>query len=421
MNLKMLSWICLLGFGLSQTAYARLHVEIAGGGASGIPIAIMPFQFEGNGELSEIIKADLKTSGLFKPQKELAGADEVVNGRVEKIGSGYRVSFELVDVVKQRAGGGSSPLLAMHFDNIQPTQFRSLAHHISDRIFEKLIGVKGIFSTRIAYISEINGGLKGGNIQTIEVADYDGYNPRSLYRSHAPLLSPNWSPDGKKIAFVSYEKERQGINIIDVASGRVTRVSQYPGINSAPAWSPDGRMLALVLSKDGGPKIYTLDVITNQLSKITGGPGADTEPAWSQDGRSIVFTSDRGGKPQIYRVTLGGGNVERLTFRGNYNSTPSLTPDGKNVVTLHRDEEGLFSIAVHSLSSGAVRILTGASLNESPRLAPNGMMVIYSALEGGQRVLGAVTLDGRLKIRLPAQEGEVKEPAWSSFVSMQRL
>lgn len=416
MNLKMLLWSLVLCLPLSQMAHARLHVEISGGGASGIPIYIKPFGSEVNGELSEVIKADLKTSGLFKPQQDLASVDNVVQGRLEKTNGGYRVSFELIDAVKQKAGSTGS-LLSVHFDNVKPNEFRALAHHMSDRIFEKLIGVKGIFSTRIAYVSVLEGSK--GSVQTIEVADYDGYNPRSLYRSQGPLLSPNWSPDGKKIAFVSYEKERQGINIVDVASGRVERVSQYPGINSAPAWSPDGRTLALVLSKDGSPKIYTLDVGTNQLSRITSGPGADTEPTWSLDGRSIVFTSDRGGKPQIYRVRLGGGEVERLTFRGNYNSTPSLTPDNKHVVTLHRDEEGLFSIAVHALNSGTVRVLTQASLNESPRLAPNGMMVIYSALEGGRRVLGAVTLDGRLKIRIPAQEGEVKEPAWSSFVAMQ--
>lgn len=417
MNLKKFLVYCVLCWGVNGVSHARLHVEISGSGASGIPIAIMPFNAEVNGELSDIIKADLKNSGLFKPQKELEGADDWVKGRVEKTNAGYKVSFELVDTVKQKAGGGSAPLLSMTFDNVKPNEFRALAHHISDRIFEKLIGVKGIFSTRIAYVSVLEGSK--GSVQTIEVADYDGYNPRSLYRSHSPLLSPNWSPDGKKIAFVSYEKERQGINVVDVASGRVERVSQYPGINSAPAWSPDGRMLALVLSKDGGPKIYTLNVATHQLNRVTHGPGADTEPAWSSDGRSLVFTSDRGGKPQIYRVSLGGGEVERLTFRGNYNSTPTLTPDNKQVVTLHRDQDGLFSIAVHSLNSGAVRVLTQSSLNESPRLAPNGMMVIYSALESGRRVLGAVTLDGRLKMRIPAQEGEVKEPAWSSFVAMQ--
>jgi TolB protein len=415
MKLKIMISCLILSLGLSQVAHARLHVEISGGGASGIPIAIMPFGIESS-EFSDIIKADLKTSGLFKPQSEISGADDVVKGRVEKTSNGYKVSFELIDALKQQAGASGTSLLSMHFDQVQAHECRALAHHISDRIFEKLIGVRGIFSTRIAYVSVAEGSK--GSVQTIEVADYDGYNPKALYRSHAPLLSPSWSPDGKKIAFVSYEKERQGINIVDVLTGRVERVSQYPGINSAPSWSPDGRTLALVLSKDGGPKIYTLNVDTRQLTKLTSGSGADTEPTWSVDGRSIAFTSDRGGKPQIYRVALGGGSVERLTFKGNYNSTPTLTPDNKNVVTLHRDEDGLFSIAVHSLQSGSVRVLTQSSLNESPRLAPNGMMVIYSALESGRRVLGAVTLDGRLKIRLPAQEGDVKEPAWSSFVSM---
>lgn len=415
---KVVMFCLFLFLAVTQSAAAQLHVQISGAGASGIPIAIMPFEFELEGALTDIIKADLKTSGLFKPQGETSGADNIVSGRVRKTSNGYTISFELTDVLKQKAGGNTQPLVSMHFNDVKPNEFRALAHHISDRIFEKLIGVKGIFSTRIAYVSVLEGSKNAR--QTIEVADYDGYNPKALYSSHSPLLSPSWAPDGKKIAFVSYEKERQGISIVDVTSGHVKRVSQYPGINSAPSWSPDGRTLALVLSKDGGPKIYTLNIATNQLTRLTNGPGADTEPTWSSDGRSIVFTSDRGGKPQIYRVTLGEGNVERLTFKGNYNSTPTLTPDNKNVVTLHRDEGGLFSIAVHSLQSGAVRVLTQSSLNESPRLAPNGMMVIYSALEGNRRVLGAVTLDGRLKIRLPAQEGEVKEPAWSSFVSMQQ-
>lgn len=425
--------ISVLVFTHTSIVHARLYVEIAGGGASGLPIGVVPFGGDASTgeELARIIRSDLKTSGLFRPLSEQEtrqfptnhfqvqtdywkglGVDNLVVGNIQKSGSRFSVNFELLDIIKQK-DGTQRPLLTMHFDNISVNETRALAHHISDLIFEKLIGVRGIFSTRIAYISVHN--TSKGTFQTIEVADYDGHNPKPLYRSQYPLLSPTWSPDGKKIAFVSFDKERQSVNVVDVNSGRVERISQYPGINSAPAWSKDGRTLALVLSKDGGPKIYTIDLASHRLTKVTDGSGADTEPVWSPDGNSIVFTSDRGGKAQVYRVTLGTGKVDRLTFKGSYNTTPSLTPDNKNLVTLHRDEDGMFSIATHNLGSGSVRVLTQASLNESPRLAPNGMMVIYSALESGRRVLGAVTLDGRLKIRLPAQEGDVKEPAWSPF------
>jgi TolB protein len=436
-SVSILSIMILCTF--SSLAHAKLlNIIIDGGQISGIPVAVVPFNSEGADKgsilnISEVIHSDLKSSGQFNPLPaehvrqfpsqptevqypywQSMKIENMVIGKMRKSGNGYIINFSLLDVIKQRVGSTQAPLLSMQFDNVQPQNLRALAHHISDLIFQKLIGTRGFFSTRIAYISKHEG---VGGVHTLEVADYDGFNPKALYRSNFPIMSPTWSPDGKKIAFVSFEKERASINIVEVASGRTERVTQYPGINSAPTWSPDGRTLALVLSKDGGPKIYTLDMISKSLNRVTEGTGIDTEPCFSPDGRSIVFTSDRGGKPQIYRVTLGSGKTERLTFAGNYNAKPSLTPDGKSLVTLHRGEEGLFSIALHSLANGGVRILTQTGLNDSPALAPNGMMVIYGAEEKGRRVLSAVTLDGRLKIRLPGQEGEVQEPAWSPFVS----
>lgn len=422
----------------SSLAQAKLlNIIIDGGQVSGIPIAVVPFNIEGadktSSNISEVIHSDLKSSGQFSPLSieqlrqfpsqpaevqypywQSMKVESMVVGKVRKMGHGYTVNFALLDVVKQKLGSTQPPLLSMQFDNVQPQNLRALAHHISDLIFQKMIGTRGFFSTRIAYISA-NQSI--GGMRTLEVADYDGFNPKPLYRSNYPIMSPAWSPDGKKIAFVSFEKERSSINVVDVASGRAERITQYPGINSAPTWSPDGRMLALVLSKDGGPKIYTLDMTSKSLTRVTSGNGIDTEPCFTPDGRSIVFTSDRGGKPQIYRVTLASGKTDRLTFAGNYNAKPSVTPDGKNLVTLHRGDEGLFSIALHSLINGGVRILTQTGLNDSPALAPNGMMVIYGTEEGTRRVLSAVTLDGRLKIRLPGQETEVQEPAWSPFVS----
>ncbi len=426
-------------YGAASIVHASLYVEITGGVAAGLPIAIVPFGVTGAdpasvADLSSVIKADLENSGQFKPlafqsiqqfpthQGEVqypywqgVGIEDLVIGQIKRTGSTFSVSFALLDIIRQKAEGVSrAPLLAMHFDNVRAQDFRALAHHISDCIFEKLIGIKGIFSTRIAYVSVAQGSK--GTIHTLEVADSDGFNPKPLYRSAYPLMSPAWSPDGKKIAFVSFEKNRAGINIVEVFSGHVERLTQFPGINGAPTWSPDNQTLALVLSKDGGPKIYTMDVKTKALSRLTEGTGIDTEPSFAPDGRSVVFTSSRGGKPQIYRVALESRKVERLSFKGDYNAKPSLTPDNKKLVMLHRDEGGFFSIAVQTLSTGELKILTRSSLSDSPNLAPNGMMVLYGSEAGGQGVLGAVSLDGRVKIRLPSREGNVQEPAWSPFV-----
>jgi len=439
---------CIFGFiglliwgmtSIANIAHAGLYVEITGGVAAGLPIGIVPFGVEGVDsssvdDLSKIIKSDLENSGQFKPlrfellkqfpthQNEVQypywqglGIEDLLVGSVKKTGSTFTVSFALLDVIRQKSEGAArSPLLSMHFDNVRSQDFRALAHHISDCIFEKLIGIRGIFSTRIAYVSVAQGSK--GTIHTLEVADSDGFNPKPLYRSAYPLMSPAWSPDGKRIAFVSFEKDRAGINIVDVQSGRVERLTQFPGLNNAPTWSPDNQTIALVLSKDGSPKIYTMDVGSKRLSRLTDGAAIDTEPSFAPDGRSIVFTSSRGGKPQIYSVSLDSRKVERLSFKGDYNAKPSLTPDNKKLVMLHRDEGGLFSIAVQTLSTGELKILTRSSLSDSPNLAPNGMMVLYGSEEGGQGVLGAVSLDGRVKIRLPSREGNVQEPAWSPFV-----
>jgi TolB protein len=339
----------------------------------------------------------------------------MVIGRVEKAGSSkYNVVFELLDVLKQSDDTQNhKTILSMKYDNISAQDLRKLAHQISDQIFERLIGVKGIFSTRIAYISVMQNGKD--RIHTLEVADSDGFNPKALQRSSFPMMSPAWSPNGRHIAFVSFDKDRASVNVADVMTGRIERITQYPGINGAPSWSPDGRTLAVVLSKDGGPKIYTVDVASKKLSRLTDGTGIDTEPSWSPDGQSIVFTSNRGGKPQIYRVSLSSGKTERLTFNGDYNAKPSLTPDGKRLVMLHRGDNGSFSIAVQNLSNSDLKVLTNTSLNDSPSIAPNGMMVMYGSKDGERGVLGAVTLDGRVKIRIPSREGNVQEPAWSPF------
>lgn len=431
-------WSILLWFSSTLAQAELMHIVIDGGKTGGLPIAVVPFAVEGDKnaipDIAQIIHADLFSSGQFTPLAfqslrqfpkqasevqfpywQSLNVQDLVCGRIRQTGnSQYSVHFELLDISRQKAGQDHSPLLSMQFDNIASTEFRALAHHISDLVFEKIIGVKGFFSTRIAYVSVAQG--RTGSVHTLEVADYDGYHPRTLFRSNYPMMSPSWSPDGKRIAFVSFEKERSSINVVEVKTGHLERLTQFPGLNSAPTWSPDGRTMAVVLSKDGAPKIYTLDLSSKKLTRLTDGSGIDTEPNFAPDGRSLVFTSDRGGKPQIYKVTLGTGKTERLTFTGSYNAKPSLTPDGKNLVTLHRSDEGLFNIAVHSLEYGGVRVLTQSGLNDSPTLAPNGMMVIYGSQVNGRRVLGAVSLDGRFRIRLPSRDTEVQEPTWSPFV-----
>ncbi len=419
-----------------SAAQAALHVDIHGGKIQGIPIAVLPFEdtsgLDEAHDLAAVIRADLHHSGQFEVNtlskssqatmqnlaywKEL-GVENIVSGSLHKTGSNYSVDFELRDVLAQSAQHAShKPLLVMHFDKISTQHLRALAHHISDRIFEKLMGVKGFFSTRIAYISTLRG--PKGPVYTLEIADFDGHHPRPLYRSAFPLMSPAWSHDGRKIAFVSFEKDRASINVVDVLSAKVQRLTQFPGINGAPSWSPDGKTLALVLSKEGTPSIYTLDLADKHLIRLTASTGRDTEPVFAPDGRSVYFTSDRGGKPQIYKVHLATRQTERVTFVGNYNAKPSITPDGKRLVTLHRAEStALFSIALQSLSQGGEpKILTETGLNDSPTLAPNGMMVVYGSGDGEKGVLRAVSLDGRTQITLPTRAGEVKDPAWSPFV-----
>ncbi len=417
-----------------------LYIEITGGQNVGIPIAVIPFSSARANDpidravetenIADIIRNDLQNSGHFhalhvanieQNPKDYTqvntgfwrnfGAANIVLGTLIPKGNGlYDLNFQLIDVYKDK----SQPLLNMRFRDKYPEQFRALAHYISDLIFKQITGVRGFFSTRIAYITVERG--KNQTIHTLTVADADGYNDKPLLAASYPIMSPRWSPDGKKLAFVGFKGNRSSINIITLENGQVEVVTKFPGINGAPAWSPDGRKLAMVLSKDGAPKIYILDLTTKELRRVTAGGSLDTEPYWYPDGSAILFTSNRGGKPQIYKVVLQTGEVQRVTFNGNYNATPSLTPDGKHLVMLHQSEKGTYNIAVQDMQSGKLRTITRSNLDESPTLAPNGMMVLYGILESDQTVLGAVTLDGKFRMRLPLQGGNVKEPAWSPFL-----
>lgn len=416
-------------FALNNTlAFAApLRLELTQGVEAAIPIAILPFQGASSDQpLAPIISSDLNNSGRFQvidvqkieqfPQhvREINYSywrnqkiDYVTIGHVQSLGGEqFLVKFSLIDIFKPQ-----SPVLISQEFTVQRHQLRTLAHHISDKIYQALLGIPGFFSTRIAYIS-VDHQVANGAQYTLEIADADGYNPRSLLISNQPIMSPAWSPDAKKIAYVIFENKQAKIYSIDVATGQRQLLTAYPGINGAPAWSPDGRKLAMALSKDGNPNIYVLDLATGQLQQITEGLSISTEPSWAPDGRSLVFTSDRGGNPQIYRVQLADRSITRVTFSGNYNARASFSPDGKNLVMLNRAERK-FNIAIQNLRTGTVQVLTQQGSTESPSFAPNGSMILYASRIGGRGILEMVSSDARIKLRLPARTGEVQEPAWS--------
>lgn len=411
--------LCLLL--LTQQVFA-LDLELTQGINSALPIAINSFGSDGAAqEIGQVIENDLNLSGQFRivsgPQgansqsavstlKQL-GADSVVTGRVSQVGNHYEVSFTLSDAV---ANGAT--LLTKTFQ-IGANQIRPLAHHISDEVYQKLTGEKGIFSTRIAYISVQR--TTSSTHYSLEVADADGHNPQSLLVSSEPIMSPAWAPNGKSISYVSFEKKRAQIFTVSVETGQRRLITSFPGINGAPAWSPDGRELAVVLSKSGTPKIYNIDINTGTMKQLTFGDAIDTEPRYAPDGKSILFTSGRGGSPQIYRLSLANGQVSRLTFEGNYNARASYTPDMKNIIMLHRDDRQ-FNIGLQSASGGPVVSLTSSGRDESPSVAPNGRLILYATHNQDKGVLGIVSLDGRIRMRLPARDGDVQEPAWSPYL-----
>jgi TolB protein len=399
-----------------------LDLELTQGISSALPIAVNSFGSDQESqELGQIIEHDLTLSGQFKiisgpkgpnSQSSVAtlkqlGADSVVTGRVTKSGGSYDVAFTLAD-----AAANGTTLLTRSY-KVSPQQMRALAHHISDEVYQKLTGERGIFSTRIAYISVQRG--SGRTRYSLEVADADGYNPQSLLVSSEPIMSPSWSPEGKAISYVSFEKKRAQIFTVSVETGQRRLITSFPGINGAPAWSPDGRQLAVVLSKSGTPKIYSVDVHSGSMKQITFGDAIDTEPRFSPDGRSLLFTSGRGGSPQVYRLSLADGQVTRLTFDGNYNARASYTPDMKNIVMLHRDDRN-FNIGLQGVSGGPIASLTSSGMDESPSVSPNSRLVLYATHYQDKGVLGIVSLDGRIRIRLPARDGDVQEPAWSPYL-----
>lgn len=417
----------ILLFLLAAPAQGALRIEITEGVAGALPIAISPIRAEsGPGlpvDLAEVVAADLRGTGLFEvlPREDMlaepARRDQVnyANWRSMKVDNlvvgtaapngrgGYRISFDILDVYGERS-------LAGYQITSGAGSLRDAAHSIANLIYEHFIGEKGYFLSRIAYVTARE---ESGRVRyRMVVSDYDGRNPQTVASSRDPLMSPDWSPDGEKLAYVAFDVDRGRtvLKVHDLIEGRIRDVSSRPGINGAPAWSPDGEKLALTLSHVGNPEIYTYDLATGRLKRLTRNGAIDTEPAWSPDGEYIAFTSDRGGKPRIYRVPGDGGEAERLTFSGESNQNPAYSPDGKHLAMVQGGPNG-FRIAVLDLKSNNVRVISDGPLDESPSFAPNGQTVIY-ARQKGNAELATVSVDGKVRTRL-RQQGQVREPAWS--------
>lgn len=420
--MKRIAFLLLLGWQLIAPA-GELTIEITGGTQAALPIAVVPFQGAAPESVAGIIAADLQRTGRFRPlaEKDLVarpsqpdevdfadwrklGSHYLVIGNVRGARGGFETGFTLFDVFR------GEQLLGMSLSS-GAKDLRITAHRIADLIYEKLTGIPGAFATRIAYVTSVRE-AGGGQRTALRVADSDGHNPQTIVASAEPILSPAWSPDGNRIAYVSFENKQPAVYIQELTSGRRDRIGPFPGINSAPSWAPDGRQLALTLSKDGNPEIYAVDLNSRQLRRLTDNPAIDTEPSWSPDGSQIVFTSDRGGAPQIYRMSASGGEARRISFQGDYNARARYSPDGKRLAFVTR-EGGRFRIAVMDPAGGSIKTLSDGGLDESPSFAPNGSMVLYGTQSGGREVLAAVAVDGSMSQRISIDAGSLREPAWS--------
>lgn len=418
---QLLFWL-FLAF-LPLQSLAALTIEISGGGAQQIPIAIVPFGGKTQENLSNIIGADLRRSGLFRVLEtggvasqptdisqikyaEWAAlqAQAIAVGNVEQLpGNRLKVSFKLADVLKQ------NQLAGVEY-NITPNQLRLTAHKIADVIYQKLTGEGPMFASRIAYITKVKGRY------ALQVADADGENPQTVVSSNEPIISPAWSPDGTKIAYVSFEKKKPIIFVQSLMTGQRLTLANFKGNNSAPAWAPDGSKLAIVLTYGANSQVYTINADGTGLKLITKSNSIDTEPNWSPDGKWVYFSSDRGGKPQIYKVSAIGGEAQRVTFDGPYNLSPRFSPDGKSLAMI-RNDGGRFRVALQDVASGQVQVLSDGGQDESPSFAPNGRVILYATRVGGKGALAAVSADGRVKQRLSETGGDIREPAWGPLLN----
>nr|WP_215780310.1 Tol-Pal system beta propeller repeat protein TolB [Paludibacterium sp. B53371] len=411
----------------SGVAKADMTIEIVGGGATRHAIAIVPFKDESTrlrDPLTLVVRNDLNISGLFRvldagtvndlpsapagihyPLWQAAGAQSVAVGSVVDAGNGQvTVSFALMDVAQKKQ------LTAGQF-TVTPDQGRQVAHKIADMIYQAITGQQGIFGTRIVYV------LKQGNASyQLQVADMDGARAQTILRSKEPIMSPAWSPDGRYLAYVSFETRKPVVWVQDLATGKRHAAANFKGSNSAPAWSPDGSKLAVVLTTTGNSELYLVGPDGGTPRRLTFSDAIDTEPSWSADGSQILFVSDRAGGPQIYSMAAAGGAATRLTWQGSYNVSPRLSPDGKTLAYIQR-QAGAFRVMMQDMTSGDTRVLSSDPYNERPSFAPNGQMVLYASVQGGQSVLYAATLDGANKARLAVLHGEVQDPAWGPFTN----
>jgi len=407
--------------GVAVPARAQFRVEISGVGATQLPIAIPRFRDEDKSAqpISAIIRADLERSGFFRIVEasdaldetsrpamsdwRSRSADALAGGSVSRLADGrFDVRFKLWDVVKGAELGGQS-------NAVETADLRLAAHRIADFIYEKLTGEKGVFSTRIAYVT------KGGGRHTLRIADADGEGGQVALNSPEPIISPAWSPDGRELAYVSFESQKAVVYVQEVASGKRRAVANFRGSNSAPAWSPDGKSLAVTLSRDGGSQLYLIGRNGEAPRRITQSPAIDTEPVFAPDGNTIYFVSDRGGTPQIYRVPVAGGNAERITFVGSYNISPAISPDGRTMAYVSRSGN-IFRVQTQDLTRSAPpAVLTDSNDDESPSFAPNGRLIIYATRAQGRDVLMTTTLDGKIKARLVSTTADVREPVWGPY------
>ncbi|MDO8320094.1 Tol-Pal system beta propeller repeat protein TolB [Rhodoferax sp.] len=412
------SFILILFYGQS---HAQFRIEVSGVGLTQVPVVIAPFRGQEAlpQKISEIIMADLERSGQFRviaapagvfdesslpelSSLRQSGADAFASGSVSKLADGrFDVRFRLWDVVKGQDLGGRSFAVTM-------PDLRLAAHRVADELYEKLTGDKGVFSTRIAYVT------KAGQRYQLWVADADGENAQSALTSPEPIISPAWSPDGNQLAYVSFESRKPVVYVHNVSTGKRRLIANFKGSNSAPAWSPDGSTLALTLSRDGGSQLFLMAATGGEPRRLIQSLSIDTEPAFSPDGAHIYFVSDRGGAPQIYRVTTSGQKVERITFTGTYNISPSISQDGRWLAYISR-VGGAFKLNLMNLADGSVSAITESAADESPSFSPNGKMLVYATQMQGREALMTSTLDGKVKARLSGQQGDIREPHWGPF------
>lgn len=403
----------------STTAFAQLYLEIAKAPDQAPKIAIVPFTND-NG-LYPIVETDLNRSGRFTSTSknlpanaainqiqasdwQAAGIPYVVTGQIKQTATGFEVHYQLYDVQKQQ-------YILNELLNVPAARIRQAGHMVSDAIYQALTGIPGDFSGRIAYV--LRNPATPAERYTLQIADTDGEQPKTVLSSRDPILSPAWTPDAKKIAYVSFETKRPAIYLQDLSTGTREVLTSFRGLNGAPSFSPDGQSMLFTASMNGNPEIYQMDLSTRQVKRMTNDSAIDTEARYTPDGKSFIFTSDRGGSAQIYRYTFADGSVKRLTFKGSFNARGTLSADGKKIALVHRPSGSSYKVAIQDINTGITNILTPTSLDESPSFSPNGQMVVYATREGNRGLLSIMSTDGRFRMNLPSEQGEVREPAWA--------